>query len=74
MACANRNKNSDALYNALVASYEAQKAEAKAVLEVYFNNSVGIGEHSNILDEMKKWTAVLAEAEEAIETLKKNFN
>tara|TARA_R100000808_G_C2108623_1_gene123402 strand:- start:630 stop:866 length:237 start_codon:yes stop_codon:yes gene_type:complete len=61
------------LYKALISHYKAQKDEARAVLEVYFNNSVGIGEHSDIMNELKKWTSKLAEAEEAIDSLKKNF-
>ena len=42
-------------------------------MEVYFNNAVGIGEHSSILNELKKWTSKLTEAEEAIDSLQKNF-
>ena len=61
------------LYNALVAHYKAQKAEARAILEVYFNNSVGIGEHSGILNELREWTSKLTEAEEALDSLQKNF-
>ena len=37
------------LLRAALSQYEAQRDEALAVLEVYFNNSVGIGEHSNLL-------------------------
>jgi len=61
------------LYKALLSHYKAQKDEARAILEVYFNSSVGIGEHSNLLDELKKWTSKLTEAEEALDSLKKNF-
>ena len=61
------------LYKALISHYKAQKDEARAVLEVYFNNSVGIGEHSAILEEMKKWASQLSEAEEVITSLEKNF-
>jgi len=73
MVCMNKKKLNDSLYGALMAHYEAQRAEARAILEVYFNNSVGIGEHSNILEEMKEWTAKLAAAEEAMTTLERNF-
>jgi hypothetical protein len=65
--------NSRALYKALISHYEAQRDEAVATLEVYFNNSIGIGEHSNILNELKKWTTKLSEAQEALDALKKNF-
>ena len=42
-------------------------------MEVYFNNSVGIGEHSNLLKEIMEWSQKLAEAEENISTLNKHF-
>ena len=61
------------LLKAALAHYRAQRAEALATLDVYFTNSVGIGEHSNLLDEVKKWTTVLTESEENITTLQKHF-
>ena len=45
----------------------------KAHLEILFNYSVGIGEHTNLLDEVKRWTKELAEAEEGLATLEENF-
>tara|TARA_Y100000310_G_scaffold337793_1_gene425807 strand:- start:245 stop:496 length:252 start_codon:yes stop_codon:yes gene_type:complete len=71
-SCVGMN-NSNLLYRALISHYKAQKDEARAVMEVYFKNSVGIGEHSNILNELKGWTSKLTEAEEALDSLKKNF-
>ena len=64
---------SQSLYKALISAYKAQKDEARAIMEVYFNNPVGIGEHSKILDELKEWTCKLSEAEEALEVLDKHF-
>ena len=58
---------------AALSHYEAQRDEALAVLEVYLNNSVGIGEHSGLIDEVKTWTEKLTEAEENIETIKRHF-
>ena len=63
----------NAMLKAAEAHYQAQKAEALAVLEVYFTNPVGIGEHSNLLDEVKKWTTVLTEAEDNLKTLQVHF-
>jgi hypothetical protein len=60
-------------YKALKTHYQAQKDEAIATLDLYFNNSVGIGEHSNLLNEFKEWTHKLCEADEAIEVLEKYF-
>ena len=50
-------------YDALVRRYEAEIAEAKAVLEVYFAASVGVGDHPNIVDAMDKMVQKLADAE-----------
>ena len=56
-------------YDALVKRYEAQILEAKAMLEVYFGASVGIGEHSQIIDEMDKLVDKLATAEDKLDAL-----
>jgi len=61
------------LLKATLAYYEAQRLEAIASLEVFFENPVGVAEHSNFLEEIKRWTSALAEAEESLTTLKKNF-
>mgnify|MGYP007029088536 FL=1 len=61
------------LLKAALSQYEAQRDEALAVLEVYFNNPVGVGEHSNLLKEILEWTQRLTEAEENISTLRKHF-
>ena len=62
------------LYNATIAYYEAQRLEALSSLEIFFSNPVAVADHSNFLDEIKKWTTTLAEAEENIQVLKKNFS
>jgi len=61
------------LIKAALSQYEAQRDEALAVLDVYLNNSVGIGDHSGLLKEINTWTQKLTEAEENIGTLKKHF-
>ena len=61
------------LYKATVSHYEAQRDEAMAILELYFTNSVAIGDHSGILEDIKEWTKKLSEAEESLETLQTNF-
>ena len=58
------------LLKAALSHHEAQRDEALAVLDIYFNKSVGIGEHSNLLKEILEWTQKLTEAEENISTLK----
>tara|TARA_R100000234_G_C4972673_1_gene166997 strand:- start:363 stop:572 length:210 start_codon:yes stop_codon:yes gene_type:complete len=56
-------------YKAALSHFQSKAHEAKAVLDTYLNDSVGIGEHSKILDEITHWTKVLAEAEECLTTL-----
>jgi len=62
------------LYNALVAKYESDKAQALATLEIYFKNSVGIGEHPQQVEEMDEMVDLLAAAEDKLAALKDNFN
>ena len=61
------------IYSATISKFIAQREEAIAVLSVYFNNSVGIGEHSNFLEDTVKWTKKLAEADECIKVLSSVF-
>ena len=51
------------------AHFTAEQAEAEAVLETYFNNSVGIGEHSDLPEEIYKWVDKLSNAEDALVVL-----
>ena len=59
---------------ALKERYQAQKSSAKATLHVYFNDSVGIGEHPQVIDEMAKQLELLANAEDCLESLDRNFS
>lgn len=52
------------ILNALVDRYNAQISEAKAILEIYLNKSVGIGEHPQHLDEVDKLIVKIATAKE----------
>ena len=53
-----------AILDALEARYEAQIAEADATIKIYLENSVGIGEHPQHLDEIDKQLSKIVEAEE----------
>ena len=57
------------LLKAATSKYEAQRDEAKAHLHILFQNSVGIGEHTDILAEIDKWVKSLSDANENLETL-----
>jgi hypothetical protein len=43
-------------------------------LIIYFDNSVGIGEHPQQLEEMNKLVEAIASAEDKIKALNKHFN
>ena len=60
-------------YKAAISYWEAQRDEAVATLELYFQKSVGIGEHSKVLQEINDWTCKLSEANENLDSLKKYF-
>ena len=59
-----------AILEALEKRYEAQIAEAEATIKIYLENSVGIGEHPQHIDEVDKMIAKITEAEDKLRTLK----
>ena len=58
------------LLDALRKRYEAQIAEADATIKIYFENSVGIGEHPQHIEEVDKLIEKIATAEEKLQVLK----
>ena len=60
-------------YEALVAHYESQKKEALATLKLCITTPVAVGDHSNLLGDMKMWTQKLAEAEDCLRVLQEYF-
>ena len=58
------------IIEALEKRYEAQIAEADATIKIYFENSVGIGEHPQHVDEVDKLIEKIATAEEKLQVLK----
>ena len=58
-----------AILDALRARYEAEIAEADATANIYLQNSVGIGEHPQHIEEVNKQIEKIANAKEKIEVL-----
>ena len=58
-----------AILDALKARYEAEIAEADATINIYLENSVGIGEHPQHIDEVNKLVEKIANAKEKIDVL-----
>ena len=61
------------LLMAAIDSYQAQKTEALAHLDLLFNDATMIGEHTDLLTEVKKWTDSLSQAEENLQVLRDTF-
>ena len=57
------------ILDALRAKYEAEIAEADATANIYLENSVGIGEHPQHIDEVNKQVEKIANAKEKLEVL-----
>ena len=60
-------------YTALKKKYESQIADGLASLEIYFNNSVGIGEHPQHIEEMDKLIEKRANAKDKLENLEQFY-
>ena len=63
-----------AILTALEDRYKAQISEADATLKIYLENSVGIGEHPQHLDEVDKLIQKIANAEENFKVLEEFGN
>ena len=59
-----------AILDALEAQYQADIAHAEATLKIYFESSVGIGEHPQHVEECNKLVEKIANAKEKLEVLK----
>ena len=59
----------NALLDALEARYEAQVSDADAIIKIYLENSVGIGEHPQHIEEIDKQLQKIAEADEKLKAL-----
>ena len=60
-----------AILEALEARFQAQISEAEATIKIYLENSVGIGEHPQHIDEIDKQLQRISEAEEKLEAIKR---
>ena len=58
-----------ALLQALEDRYHAQISEADATIKIYLENSVGIGEHPQHIDEIDKQMQKLVDAQEKLKEL-----
>ena len=61
------------MIDALRKMYEAEIAHAKANVEVYLNNPVGIGEHPDLVSAVDEQIDKMAHAEDKLEVLNKHY-
>jgi len=59
--------------DALMLRYQGEMASAKANIEVFMNNSVGIGEHPDIIGAIDSQLELLTNAEEKLEAVKSHY-
>lgn len=68
------NSIENEMFQALTLKYLKEIQECKTSLLIYFENSVGIGDHSNHLDDMNRLLEKMANADEKLKLLNENFN
>ena len=64
---------SNGLLHATIKKYEAEILEALVTLEIYFNDTVAIGEHPDFLTEIDKYVKKLESSTGKLEVLLKHF-
>ena len=62
------------MLDALLADAGGNIAKAKANVEVYLHNPVGIGEHPDVLAAIQEQVDIIAHEEERIEVIQKHFS
>jgi hypothetical protein len=62
------------MLDALLADAGGNIAKAKANVEVYLHNPVGIGEHPDVLGAIQEQLDIIAHEEERIEVIEKHFS
>ena len=60
----------NAILDALEDRYTAQISEADVTIKIYLENSVGIGEHPQHIDEIDKQFQKIADAQEKLQAIK----
>ena len=62
------------MLDALLADAGGNIAKAKANVEVYLHNPVGIGEHPDVLGAIQEQLDIIAHEEERVEVIQKYFS
>ena len=63
----------DKIKESLIAHAEGHIKKHSANVEIYLNNSIGIGEHSDIVETIEKELQMIAKYDDQLEVLRKYF-
>jgi hypothetical protein len=63
----------DKIKESLIAHAEGHIKKHSANVEIYLNNSIGIGEHSDIIETIEKELQMIAKYDDQLEVLRKYF-
>ena len=63
----------DQMIKALLAHAQGDIEKHKANVEIYLNNPVGIGEHSNVMEAVEEELNMIAKYQDQIEVIQKYF-
>ena len=69
-----KNRIGKRMFESLVLKYESEVAEAEAILMVYMENAVGIGEHPQHFEEMDNFVEKLTNASDKLIALKEFYS
>lgn len=63
----------DKIKESLIAHAEGHIKKHSANVEIYLNNSIGIGEHSDIIETIEKELQMIAKYDDQLKVLRKYF-
>nr|BAR32861.1 hypothetical protein [uncultured Mediterranean phage uvMED] len=63
----------DKIKESLIAHAEGHIKKHSANVEIYLNNSIGIGEHSDIIETIEKELEMIAKYDDQLHVLRKYF-
>lgn len=61
------------LFKALESKYQSKIDEAIATIDLYFNNTVGVGDHADIVNTIDKYVEMLESNASKLETIRRLF-
>jgi len=63
----------ETMLNSMIAYMEGKREKHKANVEIYLSNPVGVGEHSDVMDEIEKQCEEMAKYKDILDILNEYF-